>query len=301
MDRSVFTKDQRELVLAVIRRFSKNFTPKYEKPHLNYTNRLLEHLNDSSTAECTEPILETPELRKLSQQQLDLEFKKYVNLNDCSILDPVEPFNSGNADALMNDLYKEWHTNFLAAFIKNAERLRMSSNENDRNLSARLDILEPTVYANIIVDEIKILLQRHGSHQLIVGFYQYDLGEKVHLYIDHEMRQSAGVLQKSENLYHEYCENLYSSRENCRQKWQILDYSHKHHGPSLDTCYSNWSNKEKSAIGRHLYMIAGKTIKIDENYVMGIQKNPNKKPVLNTIRAKKDSDLYFKINPILLE
>lgn len=47
LDKSIFTCDQRELVLKAIRRIVPEFEPKYTAPTITYTNSLVAHLNKS--------------------------------------------------------------------------------------------------------------------------------------------------------------------------------------------------------------------------------------------------------------
>lgn len=47
MDKSTFINDQREMVLRAIKRKDSTFEPAYTPPDLNYSNKLLDSLNEN--------------------------------------------------------------------------------------------------------------------------------------------------------------------------------------------------------------------------------------------------------------
>lgn len=309
MDKTVFDRDQREIVLAVIRRIKKDFDPVYGMPELDYANHLLKNLNNNPKTECKandtplsiEYQFSADKLKELSEQQSRQEMEKYVVMHDCNILHPIEQIPpDNNYHEILNDLYTEWHTEFCATFTSIVEKMKTSLDEDDRYLYAFFNILEPKTYTDIVINEIKNLLQKHGSYQLRMGYCHYDLGDKIQLHIDQEIRKLNGVLNKNREIYDEYCKKIYFNDENSRQKWQRLEHYHKHHGASLDKQYINKTTKEKTKIGRILFQIATKTMKIDENRIKGIKEKSKKKAILGVSKSKKDNENYITINNVLV-
>lgn len=81
-----------------------------------------------------------------------------------------------------------------------------------------------------------------------------------------EIKKSNGVLQKVGDVYNDYCEIWKLNQKdqgNSRQIWQRLIHKHRPIGPSLDISEIRWPPNVLAAVGRFLYNILIRDIKID--------------------------------------
>lgn len=81
-----------------------------------------------------------------------------------------------------------------------------------------------------------------------------------------EQKKTNGVLQKVGDIYNDYCEIWRMNRRdqgNSRQIWQRLVHKHRSVGPSLDINETKWPTNVQAAVGRFLYNILIRDIKID--------------------------------------
>lgn len=75
-----------------------------------------------------------------------------------------------------------------------------------------------------------------------------------------------GVLQKVGDIYNDYCEIKDLNQKdhgNSRQIWQRLVHNHRTMGPSLDIVDIKWPSNVQTAVGRFLYTILIRDVKID--------------------------------------
>lgn len=81
-----------------------------------------------------------------------------------------------------------------------------------------------------------------------------------------EQKKTNGVLQKVGDIYNDYLQIWEMNRQdqgNSRQIWQRLVHKHRSMGPSLDINETKWPTNVLAAIGRFLYNILIRDIKID--------------------------------------
>lgn len=79
------------------------------------------------------------------------------------------------------------------------------------------------------------------------------------------MKKKNGVLEKIGEIYSCYCEiwGEGNTNDNARQIWQRLVHNHRNSGPSMDVKYVGWPTNVQSGVGRFLYNILMRDIKID--------------------------------------
>lgn len=84
-----------------------------------------------------------------------------------------------------------------------------------------------------------------------------------------ERKRRNAVLEKTMDVYNEYCGQLCNGRngDNARQRWQRLTYHNRECGPSLNITDRVWPIAIQNGIGRFMYQILIRDIKIDVNAV----------------------------------
>lgn len=100
-------------------------------------------------------------------------------------------------------------------------------------------------------------------------------------------------MQKVGDIYNDYCEIWKLNQKdqgNSRQIWQRLVHKHRTMGPSMDISEIKWPSNVQAAVGRFLYNILIRDIKIDA-FIM--RKN-NKQ----TDEQQPKRSINYKTNPL---
>ena len=84
------------------------------------------------------------------------------------------------------------------------------------------------------------------------------------------------MLEKVGEVYSCYCEQLADAKssDNSRQMWQRLVHEQRHSGPSMDIKDVAWPPNVLTGVGRFLYNILMRDVKIDAHIMR--QKNKSK-------------------------
>jgi DNA-directed RNA polymerase, mitochondrial len=100
-----------------------------------------------------------------------------------------------------------------------------------------------------------------------------------------EQRKRNGVLEKSGEIYSQYCDHFSraNSSDNSRQCWQRLVYHSLHDGPSIDSGDIGWTSAALMGVGKFLYNILMRDIKIDTNVLRLNSKTANLLPAFYTL------------------
>jgi DNA-directed RNA polymerase, mitochondrial len=100
-----------------------------------------------------------------------------------------------------------------------------------------------------------------------------------------EQRKRNGVLEKSGEIYSMYCDTLShgNSSDNPRQCWQRLVHQGQHEGPSMNISDNIWTNAALMGVGKFLYNILMRDIKIDANVLRMNSKTSNMLPAFYTL------------------
>ncbi|XP_011193541.1 DNA-directed RNA polymerase, mitochondrial isoform X1 [Zeugodacus cucurbitae] len=283
MDRSVFIADQRDIALDAIRRVQPDFTPIYTPPVLSYNNKLLNHLNQfivpsgetssqlTSSSSITNVMkskcgYKRTELEKMAREQLKVE------LDGCITIKSIESSNEfANAEycrGKLKELEEMWRTQINAAIVRDLNTLRAQIRYKPNsfmNYYTYLKALDTTIYTDILLQEIYKLAEGSETFSPTVGQLYKELGQKVQQRYQIEMKKKNGILEKIGEIYSCYCDLWHeaSTNDNARQMWQRLVHNHRDSGPSMDVKYVSWPTNVQSGIGRFLYNILIRDIKID--------------------------------------
>lgn len=262
IDKSVFLKDQREIVLRAIRMVEPEFKCTYTPPELLYNNEILNALNENVNDITFNPMehLDEPqpgaeimdskkgftrlELETMAREQLETELRGSVVIK--SIQEFPEPTPSVlHCRQKIDELQKNWTDTIIMAFhrdlntLRNQEASRMRGNQN---LLPYLRALEVEDYAKIVLREIRFLAEGSETYSPTVAQLFKALGNRVQMGYQMEHKKRNGILQKTGEIYGNYCEILAAgtSGDNPRQCWQRLVYQKCNDGPSMDFIEKSW-------------------------------------------------------------
>ncbi|XP_036223862.2 DNA-directed RNA polymerase, mitochondrial isoform X2 [Bactrocera oleae] len=296
MDRSVFIADQRDIALDAIRRIRPDFTPIYTPPVLCYNNELLNNLNQSivpldktsssitnvmkskcgyDRTETSSPITNVmkskcgynrAELEKMAREQLKVELDGCITIR--SIENSIEFANAEYCRRKLKDLEELWRVQINAAIMRDLNTLRAQIRYKPNsfmNYYTYLKALDTSIYTDILIKEIFKLAEGSETFSPTVGQLYKELGKKIEQRYQIEMKKKNGVLEKIGEIYSCYCEiwGEGNTNDNARQIWQRLVHNHRNSGPSMDVKYVGWPTNVQSGVGRFLYNILMRDIKID--------------------------------------
>lgn len=190
---------------------------------------------------------------------------------------------------LLNDLFKKWHTEICAAFKRDlaaAQHNMNSKNSNRLSIYPYLRLLKPEQFADLLIAELKSLGESNLTYSPTSSQMAANLGRKVQLQYQNQLKIRHGLTQKMENLYNEYCDgiSLGSNSDNPRQLWQRIVYHQISKGSSWNVPDISWPWPVLSDIGGFLFKILLHDIKIDTNIFQ-----QNKKCSPNNSDSKKCS------------
>lgn len=94
-----------------------------------------------------------------------------------------------------------------------------------------------------------------------------------------------GVLDKTEEVYQLYCKAISNgnSSDNSRQCWQRIVHQTRSSGASMNIKDRIWPPAVTVGIGRFLYQILMRDVKIDVNIIRPSSKNENAIPAFYTL------------------
>ncbi|XP_067622531.1 DNA-directed RNA polymerase, mitochondrial isoform X2 [Eurosta solidaginis] len=304
MDRSVFTADQRDIVLDAIRRLYPGFSVVYTPPTLSYNNELLNQFNvhvlpvgESSLNQIDHSLCQNKikskcysktELEQMAREQLKIELDGFITIQS------IENSNEfGNVDYCrrkLKELEVQWRAQINAAILRDLNTLRAQIRYKPSgfmNYHTYLKAIDTSVYTNILLKEIYKLAEGSETFSPTVGQLYRELGQKVQQRYHIELRKKNGTLEKMEEIYSSYCDLLHETNtyDNCRQMWQRLVHGHRSSGPSMDAKYINWPSNVQYGVGRFLYNILMRDIKIDAHIMRqkGKSKQQNILPAFYTL------------------
>lgn len=323
VDNSIFVKDQREAVLRAIRMVSPEFEPLYSVPILTYNNPLLNELNEHVQEISYNPIensdsvvpgneimnskrgFQQNELADFARQQLEQELCGYVTIKS------IQKFNSPNAYVLhyrakIEELKKTWREKIISSFNRDLNSLRhieSSRSRGEPNLLPYLRALEVEEYAEIILHEIRYLAGGSETYSPTVAQLFRNLGNKVQTRYHNQQRKTNGVLQRTGEIYGDYCDVLAAgnSSDNTRQIWQRLVYQKQKEagGPSMNFRDTFWPLSAQVGVGKFLYNILMRDLKIDVN-CLRITKNKvsaNSTPAFYTLFRHQAKTVKEEVKP----
>ncbi len=131
-----------------------------------------------------------------------------------------------------------------------------------------------------------MLAEGSETYSPTVGQLYRALGNKVQTRYHMEQKKNNGLLQKTGQIYGQYCEIMAkgNTSDNSRQCWQRLVHLNKNDGPSMDYSEKVWPTAALMGVGKFLYQILMRDLKIDVNVVRTSKnKNENLLPAFYTL------------------
>ncbi|KAK9496675.1 hypothetical protein O3M35_013072 [Rhynocoris fuscipes] len=266
--------DTREVVLKAIRAVRQNFTPVVPKSDLYYSNPLVNHLNNIKHLNLKSPaddLLNTEELKILFNEQLKNEMELYVRVRSVDrpeVIDNVTLFRDK-----LNKLHAQWDKVILHAFQRDLSAMNSLHRSIRRssyllNIYPYLTVLDKNEYKEIIMNEVHKLAEGNDSFSLGITLLYKELGQKVRIRYENKLKSDEGLLKKLKGVYYEYGRWYLDERNgrfvNGRQKWKLLIDKFQS-GPSIDFEIPPWPTSVLIGIGKFLYNIILRDIKINVN------------------------------------
>lgn len=319
VDESIFLKDQREQVIDAIRLAEPDFNPVYTPPNILYHNKILNGLNKHVREMSFDPLsnldvkipgseimdskagFSREELENFGRQQLENELAGYITIK--SIQKFPEPTPSVlHCRSKLNELQKNWRETIVNSFNRDFNTMRHleASKRGSQNLLPYLRALEVDEYASIVLQEIRTLAEGSETYSPTVGQLYRALGVRVQLRYQMEHKKRNGILQKTGEIYGNFCEILATgnSSDNPRQCWQRLVYQRSNEGPSMNFNVSTWPLAVHISVGRFLYNILMRDLKVDANSMrMGKQKVENMTPAFYTLFRHQGKNVKEEVKP----
>ncbi|XP_034670201.1 DNA-directed RNA polymerase, mitochondrial [Drosophila subobscura] len=271
MDKSKFVADQRDIALDAIRRIRPDFTPVYVPPQLGYDNELLNHLNETKETEDyaimnSKRGYSKEQLEQLAREQLKVELDGCITIQ--SIEKTKEFANSEKCRERLKELEQSWRKQISTAIVRDLNTLRAQVRFKPHgymNYYTYLKALDSSHFADILIKELYKLAEGSETFSPTVGQLYKELGEKVQQRYQIEQKKHNGTLEKIGEIYSSYCDLWDSgkSQDNSRQAWQRLVHEQRETGPSMDLPEVPWPTNVLAGVGRFLYNILMRDIKID--------------------------------------
>lgn len=294
LDTSVFIKNQREIVLKVAQIIDPQFEPVYTPPEITYNNELLDDLNrnvqpsnfdvtqcntklkGSEIMNCKEGFTRD-QYFEFGKEQLQNELNGYVTVKSIENFPEPTPIVL-HYRKVVSDLQNDWKSTIISSFNRDMSTVRSSTNTKSQrsiNLLPYLRALDVEEYAEILLREIRMLAEGSETYSPTVGQLYRALGNKVQVRYHMQQKRKNGVLQKSGEIYGLYCDVLSKcfASDSPRQCWQRLIHLTRNQGPSMNFSETSWPMAAKMGVGKFLYNILMRDLKIDVNKIRHTTKN----------------------------
>lgn len=287
IDDSIFLNDQREVVLNAIRLAVPDFKPTYTPPSLLYDNAIMnplnkhvkeisynqiEHINENlpgSEIMKSKEGFTRDELERMAREQLETEMNGFIKIKSIQKFPEPTP-NVLKFRAMIETFEKSWREKINASLNRDMDSMRseeFTKARGKQNLLPYLRALDQADFVEILIREIRILAGGSDTYSPSLKRLYKDLGNKVQLRYQMHNKEQNGILQKTGEIYGNFCEILSSgtSSDNPRQCWQRLVFQKSNEGPSMNFSDRSWPAAAQIGIGRFLYNILMRDLKIDVN------------------------------------
>ncbi|XP_005175249.2 DNA-directed RNA polymerase, mitochondrial [Musca domestica] len=285
MDKSYFIADQRDIALDAIQRVLPDFQPVYTPPVLEYNNNLLNNFNDQihpthDMAVNTNSQQKVPgseimnsklgyskeQLEEMAREQLRIELEGSITIK--SIEKTKEFDNTDFCREKLKEMETQWRSQICSAIARDLNTLKAQVRYKPNgymNYYTYLNTLDSSQYADILIREIYKLAEGSETFSPTVGQLYKELGQKVQQRFQIEQKKKNGILEKVGDIYSSYCDiwDHANSNDNTRQMWQRLVHKERATGPSMDIREVAWPTNVLTGVGRFLYNILMRDIKID--------------------------------------
>lgn len=151
------------------------------------------------------------------------------------------------------------------------------------------------------MQEARLLSEGSETYSATVGALYKRIGQKVQSRYYMERKRSDGVLAKTRAIYADYVHALSGrySADNPRQSWQ----RHVHQaqslvgGPSMDLVDEVWPNTVLLGVGRFLFQILMRDVKIDANVLRANARAENVLPAFYTLFRNEGKYVKEEVKP----
>ncbi|PSN42978.1 hypothetical protein C0J52_13214 [Blattella germanica] len=307
MQRSTFLSDQREMALRAISIIDPDFIYTDDMPDTCYSCSLMQELNSEEGNAFKSPaegLMSKTELQQLAKEQLQTELNNYVHVKT------IEKRSEPNETILyyrekLQETQKEWRRTIQESYYRDVKTLRAQHNfraYRNINLYPYLKVLDPQDYIEIIMQEIRKLAEGSETYSPTTHQLYRNLGNKVRSRYEVKFKSNSGILDKVGRLYEEYCDwylnpEEYSSEcKNTREKWQHLIHENQE-GSDVSIEEISWPGSVLIAVGRFLYNIIMKDIKIDVNIAKTNSKTQHLLPAFYTLFRSQGRTLKEEVKP----
>lgn len=288
--KSVLVRDQYEVVLSVARSLEPDFQPQFQPPNIYYRNPLLNNLNnDIHPADSrSDPLFAereaqagladhsfTPEeLRAMMKEQLELELNGHVRVRS------IEKFSVATETVRLfrqrlDDLEELWKAQICSAVGRDLKTLQAQNNSKmvrSVNLLPYLMVMDPSQYAEILLREVRQLGEGSETYSPTVGQLYRQLGLTVQQRFHLDQAKQNGVQERVVAVYQKYLDHAVvgrsasAGRDNRRQIWQKLVHRERaRSGACLNWTETQWPHHVTIGVGRFLYNILMRDLKVDTN------------------------------------
>ncbi|XP_026682594.1 DNA-directed RNA polymerase, mitochondrial [Diaphorina citri] len=259
-----FTRDQRRVVLSAVHRTHPDFVPHIPSPVLNYDCDLLTELdkNHAAWVSPADGVLDINTLQSGAQEQISTEAQGSVCVNSISCNHDVEGDERiEEYRKIFEETKDQWRRTIREAFNRDLSMIRTQHNKLK-------------TYRE--VNMFSINKKRHSG----ILHKQVDLYEKYCEWFSINKKRHSGILHKQVELYEKYCEWYLDPQSsepcpNTRHKWQLLLHQHPN-GPNLNTPDVVWPTSVLSSVGKFLYNIIVKDLKININLLKSSKNCPER-------------------------
>lgn len=251
------------------------------------------------------------DIHEMMQGQLETELRGRITIKSIAAV-PADVREKIDRDRQkIEDLFKNWHLIISKSFRRDLNSLQhhyLSRGFNSVNANPYLRALNAEHFVDVLMEEVKYLVKNCTTFTPATSHLYVDLGRKVMLRYQIEMKVRNGIVDKTTQIYEKYCNILLNSNttDNARQIWQRLEHDALKSGPSLNVDDQLWPNAVLLAIGKFLYNILLRDLKIDVsiNQIGSMQRSkPYMVPVFYTLLRHRDKTLKeeIKVHPAFIK
>ncbi|XP_044740282.1 DNA-directed RNA polymerase, mitochondrial [Chrysoperla carnea] len=274
----------------------KNFVEEYIKVYVpakpNIESGIKVNIKDDKKLK----MFTTEELKQRAKEQIKLEQNGFIQVN--SIVkqneDPVEVVNHFRTK--LKETEAHWTKVIKTSISRDLQALQSQTQatggaRGTPSLHECLHALPIDDLVQIVLQEVRKVSEGSETYSPTLSQLYREIGQVVHSRYQVKLKQSNGVLDKVDNIYGKYCDwyaNYYLRNDhkertiNSRQYWQALVYADQT-GPTLNNEDRIWPFTLIVAVGKFLYNIILKDLKINVNAVKLKSKQSKLLPAFYTL------------------
>ncbi|XP_060878256.1 DNA-directed RNA polymerase, mitochondrial [Metopolophium dirhodum] len=270
----IYIGNQREQVLKAVQLLDPSFEPHLSIENIYYSCPLLDHLNSQkSTFKCPgEGLFDEKNILEFARKQLESEMSTIVKVqsvdNNSTPSQKVIDYRNK-----LEDLQEKWKETIRNAIARELESIRAQHNclksYRNVNIYPYLRVLNTEQYVDIIIQEVRKLAEGSETFSPTVNLLYRNLANQVRLRYQIKYKKNTKILEKMKAVYTDYCSWYINSEnydsQNTRQQWQQLVHKYKGIGADIEQDDKQWPSTVLNSVGKFLYNIIIKDIKIDVN------------------------------------